>query len=408
MQIYGFGINLICVTVFILTGMVMRPILVFDWFCEQSRFIHWWNFFLSCVAIEFVSTQPYQFFLVCISCCLVRMVWELFRSLGQCRLHHGWTWTRLQVLRCCLRQSWLPFMIRSSCWIPAIILDCTWKLCHIQLWCSFWTTQEELLSWYVFCSVDRQSHHASIWNRCSSVRKLILLWTLWRSWLSALIQSQSCFSAPLCELCWSFNVTPLSRLTWGGVLFVSQHERIFTRIPWLVSLSVFACTPVRSNSLTTSTDSLACFAGALTKQLSDLPLSETCVALLSDIVIEHTRVFHSGGGAGDISWSIQRSPLRFRSRYGGPCSTSPAHRWRAWVNGARDWADVFFGMFSTPGCSSRMTAVENNNLFTLPPLFWQTLSHKLLFSCWNGNQYRTIAAKKKKNKRIHAKTCFRY
>ena len=29
----------------------------------------------------------------------------------------------------------------------------------------------------------------------------------------ALIQSQSCCLAPLCELCWSFNVTPLSILT---------------------------------------------------------------------------------------------------------------------------------------------------------------------------------------------------
>ena len=69
-----------------------------------------------------------------------------------------------------------------------------------------------------------------------------------------------------------------------------QHDHIFARIPWFVSLSVFACTLVHSNSLTTSTDSLACFAVALTKQLSDLPLSKTCVALLSDIVIEHTRV----------------------------------------------------------------------------------------------------------------------
>ena len=33
-----------------------------------------------------------------------------------------------------------------------------------------------------------------------------------------------------------------------------------------------------------------CWAGALTKQLSDLPLSKTCVAHLFDIVIEHTRV----------------------------------------------------------------------------------------------------------------------
>ena len=68
-----------------------------------------------------------------------------------------------------------------------------------------------------------------------------------------------------------------------------QHEHI-SRVSFLVCLSVFACTLVHSNSPTTSTDSLACFAGALTKQLSDLPLSKTCVAHVSDIVIEYTRI----------------------------------------------------------------------------------------------------------------------
>ena len=71
-----------------------------------------------------------------------------------------------------------------------------------------------------------------------------------------------------------------------------QHEHI-SRVSVLVCLSVFACTPVHSNSPTTSTDSLACIAGALTKQLSDLPLSKTCVALVSDIVIEYTRIPHT-------------------------------------------------------------------------------------------------------------------
>ena len=52
------------------------------------------------------------------------------------------------------------------------------------------------------------------------------------------------------------------------MLFVSLHEHI-SRVSFLVCLSVFACTPVHSNSLTTSTDSLACFAGTLTKHLSD-------------------------------------------------------------------------------------------------------------------------------------------
>ena len=73
------------------------------------------------------------------------------------------------------------------------------------------------------------------------------------------------------------------------VLFVSQREHLSRVFPWSVSPSVSACTLVHSNSLTTSTDSLACCAGA-TKQLSDLPVSKTCVAHLSGIVIEHTRV----------------------------------------------------------------------------------------------------------------------
>ena len=47
-----------------------------------------------------------------------------------------------------------------------------------------------------------------------------------------------------------------------------EHEHI-SRVSILVCLSVFACTPVHSNSPTTSTESPACFAGALTKQLSD-------------------------------------------------------------------------------------------------------------------------------------------
>ena len=70
-----------------------------------------------------------------------------------------------------------------------------------------------------------------------------------------------------------------------------QHEHI-SRVSFLVCLSVFACTPVHSNSLTTSTDSLACIAGALTKQLSVLPwskhVSHTCLTLSSN-----TCVFHS-------------------------------------------------------------------------------------------------------------------
>ena len=64
-----------------------------------------------------------------------------------------------------------------------------------------------------------------------------------------------------------------------------------------VYLSVFACTPVHSNSLTTSTDSLARIAGALTKQL-------TCLTSSSN-----TRAFHSGSGAWLLSWIVQLSQL---------------------------------------------------------------------------------------------------
>ena len=64
----------------------------------------------------------------------------------------------------------------------------------------------------------------------------------------------------------------------------------FRAFPFLVCLSVFACTPVHSNSLTTSADSLACIAGALTKQLSVFAFVKTCVAHVPDIVIEYMRI----------------------------------------------------------------------------------------------------------------------
>ena len=86
-----------------------------------------------------------------------------------------------------------------------------------------------------------------------------------------------------------------NQMTW--LLFVSSNMRHISRVSFLVCLSVFACTPVHNNSLTTSTDSLACIAGAFTKQLSVLPLSKhlshTCLTSSSS-----TRVFHSGSGAG--------------------------------------------------------------------------------------------------------------
>ena len=70
-----------------------------------------------------------------------------------------------------------------------------------------------------------------------------------------------------------------------------QHEHI-SRVSFLVCLSAFTCTPVHSNSPITSADSLACIKGALTKQLSDLPLSKhvshTCLTLSSNTCVFHT------------------------------------------------------------------------------------------------------------------------
>ena len=70
-----------------------------------------------------------------------------------------------------------------------------------------------------------------------------------------------------------------------------QHEHI-SRFYFLLCLSVFACTPVHSNSPTISTDSLACFAGALTKQLSDSSVSQKHVQRACLILTQSTRVFH--------------------------------------------------------------------------------------------------------------------
>ena len=61
-----------------------------------------------------------------------------------------------------------------------------------------------------------------------------------------------------------------------------QHEHI-SRVSFLVCLSVFACTPVHSKTPTTSTDTLACFAGALTKHLVGLICGrKTCASRLFD------------------------------------------------------------------------------------------------------------------------------
>ena len=72
------------------------------------------------------------------------------------------------------------------------------------------------------------------------------------------------------------------------------------------SLVVFLCLHVRYNSLVTRTVLYTRLAGVFTKQLSVLPLSEkTCVAQLSDLVIEHTRVPQRRAPNG-----LDRSPRR--------------------------------------------------------------------------------------------------
>ena len=93
------------------------------------------------------------------------------------------------------------------------------------------------------------------------------------------------------------------------MLFVFQHDHI-SRVSFLVCLSVFACTPVHSNSPTTSTDSLACFAGALTKQLSDSFVSQNMYNVPVWVLTPSTRVFRSGSRAGLHPWTIQLSQLR--------------------------------------------------------------------------------------------------
>ena len=89
----------------------------------------------------------------------------------------------------------------------------------------------------------------------------------------------------------SLNHATLSNCVRRSVVCIPNMST-FRAFRSFVCLSVFACTPVHSNSLTTSTDSLARIAGALTKQLSVLPLSKhvshTCLTSSSS-----TRVFHT-------------------------------------------------------------------------------------------------------------------
>ena len=69
------------------------------------------------------------------------------------------------------------------------------------------------------------------------------------------------------------------------------------------------------NSLITCTDSPVWLTGALTKQLPVLPVSETCVARLSDTDIEHTRVPQQHGRQKEVN---TRRPTRLA---GSACST---------------------------------------------------------------------------------------
>ena len=118
------------------------------------------------------------------------------------------------------------------------------------------------------------------------------------------------------ELCWKFESRHSPDLREAECCLYLQHEHI-SRVSFLVCLYVFACTPVHSNSPTTSTVSLACFAGALTKQLSDSFVSPKHVQRVCLILTPSTRVFHSGSGAGLHPWIIQLSQLRMCKHYGG-------------------------------------------------------------------------------------------
>ena len=114
----------------------------------------------------------------------------------------------------------------------------------------------------------------------------------------------------------SLNHATLSNCVRRSVVCIPNMST-FRAFRSFVCLSVFACTPVHSNSLTTSTDSLARIAGALTKQLSVLPLSKhvshTCLTSSSS-----TRVFHS------TRCTCRRVVLAFRSR------SCHFRQWRIW------------------------------------------------------------------------------
>ena len=110
--------------------------------------------------------------------CGMRMVWELLKSLFKCKLHHGWTWTKLhtlqtlQALICSMWQNLKTLMIRSSCWISMIILDSsTQKLCRYPILIKLLHNARDLFAWSVFYSADRRYHHVTVWGRHSSVRE---------------------------------------------------------------------------------------------------------------------------------------------------------------------------------------------------------------------------------------------
>ena len=96
-------------------------------------------------------------------------------------------------------------------------------------------------------------------------------------------------SFPASQICQTRAITLPICVTRNVVCVPNNHEHN-SRVSFLVCLSVFACTPVHNNSPTTSTHSLACFAGALTDNFRTLVCRKTCAARLFDPDTEHTRV----------------------------------------------------------------------------------------------------------------------
>ena len=144
-------------------------------YCEHLWFIFCWVFW-------FCAAQPYQFFgmFQLFVPCEMRLVWELLKSLFKCKLHHGWTWTKLHTRSNAPSTDLLHVTELEDAHDSIELLNFDdnlrsllyhKKLCRYPILIKLLDNARDLFAWSVFYSADRRYHHVIVWGRHSSVRE---------------------------------------------------------------------------------------------------------------------------------------------------------------------------------------------------------------------------------------------